>query len=216
MRVVIGNYVKWIGPYQIAERLMFWKDKSDDAVHNFGTWLAVKSDESPSLLSKLCEWVHSKKKRKIKVKLDRWDTWNADDTLAIIILPLLKQLKEQKQGSPFVDDEDVPEHLRSTVVPAKVNVWDTDANFHKRWEWLIDELIWTFEQLQPDYDWEDQYWPKYPEIDFTPQPEDEGKTTKPVRWKTYGEWDRDGMKAHSDRIQRGTELFGKYFRNLWY
>ena len=52
--------------------------------------------------------------RKIDVQLDKFDTWNMDDTLAHIILPMLKQLKETKHGSHIVDDEDVPEELRTT------------------------------------------------------------------------------------------------------
>jgi hypothetical protein len=46
------------------------------------------------------------------IKIDRWDTWNMDSTLAPIILPMLKQLREDKHGSGIVDIEDVPEHLR--------------------------------------------------------------------------------------------------------
>ena len=51
-----------------------------------------------------------------------------DHTLAMIIVPMLKQLKETKHGAPFVDDEDVPEELKSTSAPAKENDWDTDDN----------------------------------------------------------------------------------------
>ena len=36
-----------------------------------------------------------------------YDTWNIDVTLAHIIVPMLKQLKEKKHGAPFVDNEDV-------------------------------------------------------------------------------------------------------------
>ena len=32
-----------------------------------------------------------------------YDTWNIDVTLAHIIVPMLKQLKEKKHGAPFVD-----------------------------------------------------------------------------------------------------------------
>jgi hypothetical protein len=32
---------------------------------------------------------------------------------------MLKQLNATKQGAPLVEDEDVPEHLRSTAAPAK-------------------------------------------------------------------------------------------------
>jgi hypothetical protein len=52
------------------------------------------------------------------IKIDKWDTWSMDHTLSPIILPMLKQLKEVKHGAPNVEDEDVPEHLRSTSAPA--------------------------------------------------------------------------------------------------
>jgi hypothetical protein len=51
-----------------------------------------------------------------------------DHTLSHIVLPMLKQLKKDKHGSPLVDDEDVPEELRSTSAPAKENDWDIDDN----------------------------------------------------------------------------------------
>jgi hypothetical protein len=86
-----------------------------------------------------------KDKRKISIKLDKYDTWNMDHTLSLIILPMLKQLKETKHGSPFVDDIDVPEHLRSFNAAPKENDWDTDEFFFARWDWVMDEMIWTFE-----------------------------------------------------------------------
>tara|TARA_B110000971_G_C20014006_1_gene502995 strand:+ start:2018 stop:2407 length:390 start_codon:yes stop_codon:yes gene_type:complete len=88
----------------------------------------------------------------IEVRIDKEDTWSMDYTLAHVILPMLKQLKESKHGSPFTDDEDVPEELRSTVDGPKINKWDTDSNFHARWNWIMDEMIWAFEQKCED-DW---------------------------------------------------------------
>jgi acetylornithine/succinyldiaminopimelate/putrescine aminotransferase len=41
---------------------------------------------------------------------------------------MLKQLQETKHGAPLVDDEDVPEHLRSTTAPPRENEWDVDGN----------------------------------------------------------------------------------------
>ena len=49
--------------------------------------------------------------RTINVRIDDFDTWSMDHTLAPIILPMLIQLKETKHGSPKVDDADVP-HLQ--------------------------------------------------------------------------------------------------------
>jgi hypothetical protein len=55
-----------------------------------------------------------KRTQKVKVHIDRWDTWSMDHTLALIILPMLVQLKESKHGAPHVDNADVPKELRAT------------------------------------------------------------------------------------------------------
>lgn len=228
MKVKIGPHVNGIGPYQIADMLCFWvKEVPDefgitrkpDWVHDFGTWLAEDKNGQDTILTKVCNWIHSKKKRKVKVHIDKYDTWEMNDNLAYIILPMLKQLKATKQGSPFVDDEDVPEEIRSTSAPAKKNEWDTDANFHKRWEWVIDEMIWAFEQLHPDNDWEEQY--RSGEIDIKWMPCEWHDDDKPKLFRmehgpndTY-QCDYEGVKKHEERIRRGTTLFGKYYQCLW-
>ena len=54
MRVNIGPYTNWFGPYQLAELLCFWVKEvpgeygiksKPDWVHNFGEWLAYGSVE---------------------------------------------------------------------------------------------------------------------------------------------------------------------------
>jgi hypothetical protein len=107
-------------------------------------WVEKWSDRLVPL-SKAIQWVLDRVHPSIKyVKIDRYDTWSMDHTLSPIILPMLKQLKEAKHGAPFVDDEDVPEHLRSTAAPAKENEWDTDANHFARWDWAMSEMIFAF------------------------------------------------------------------------
>ena len=106
MKVYIGPYKNWIGPYQLANMIPFI---SEDTSEKIGDWL------SKTWVNDFCEWYYSKLKRKIKVRIDKYDTWSMDNTLALIILPMLKQLKETKHGSPLVDDEDVPEHMRHTL-----------------------------------------------------------------------------------------------------
>lgn len=218
MKVKIGPYVDWIGPYQIAEMLMFWRNKDDDRVFKFGSRLAENKDGSPTRLMKVCEKIYSFKKRKVVIKLDKYDTWNVDSTLSYIIIPLLKQLQQTKHGSPFVDDEDVPEYLRSTAVPNKDD-GDVDDNHHLRWKWVLDEMIWAFEQHHPDNDWEKMYQKGTHDVKFIPCSFDEkGEPTLFTCQKgsndTY-ECDYEGMKRHEERIVRGTTLFGKYYRCLW-
>ena len=215
MKIYIGPYKDWWGPYQIAQKILFWMDPDDDRVDRLGQRLG----ETP--LNDLCNWVYRKRQRKVKIRIDRYDTWNMDGTLALIILPMLKQLQETKHGSPLVDDEDVPEglNLRSTEAPPLENEWDTDENLHRRWDWVMSELIWTFEQQQPDCDWEQKYYSGEHDTYFEELEHDEnGKATmyemKQGPKNTF-QIDYEGLKQHQDRIDRGLRLFGKYYRGLW-
>lgn len=152
--------------------------------------------------------------RKVRVEISNHDVWGLDHTLAFIIAPALKKLKEIKGGSPFVDDEDVPEELRSSSVPQVENDgYSTDDNFHKRWEWVLDEMIFAFEMKNTD--WEDQFWTRYPKMDLAIYPEDEGEASAPLRWEDVGECDKEGMKKFEERMQNGFRLFGKYYQALW-
>jgi hypothetical protein len=91
-----------------------------------------------------------KGEQKKSIKIDPWDTWSMDHTLALIIHPMLKQLFKSKQGAPYTEDEDVPEHLRSTNAKPKKNDWDIDSNHFKRWDWIMKEMIWVFGELAKD------------------------------------------------------------------
>jgi hypothetical protein len=144
------------------------------------------------------------KERKINVQIDPWDSWSADHTLALIIAPLLQKMKEDKQGSPNVDDADVPLHLRRTTAPAKENSWDTDDNWHLRWDYALNEMLWAMQQLSSDNS-EDQFY-DHSEVD-----ESKGIMQQVNAIKV----DTEGLKAHQARVQKGCELFGKYFQSLW-
>ena len=228
MKVKIGRPNNWFGPYQLAETICFWTgDEKPSWVHAFGDFLAhgfAKHDQNvfherpESWLYRLLKWIHSKRQDQVSVRIDPWDTWNMYNTLAVIILPMLKQLKDTKHGSGLVDDEDVPEHLRSTVTPASRD-GDIDENWFRRSDWVFDELIWTFEQLHPDCDWERHY--TSGSHDWVSEPsewDDEGNpilyTVKKGPNDTF-KLDIEGMRKHQDRIDNGLRLFGKYFQNLW-
>lgn len=226
MKVKIGPYPKILSPYEIAEWLCFWakkvpnefgKKEAPDWVWSFGNWLAEKKDGRDTALAKLCMWVNSKNKRVVKVKLHKYDTWSMDTTLAYIILPLLKQLKETKHGSPHVDDEDVPPELRSTA-PGITFQDGLDENFHKRWDWVLAEMIWAFEQLHADNDWESQYYHGKSDLKLIAEPGQDGNSQLLCLEKGPADtfWcDLEGLKRHQERIRRGTLLFGKYFTSLW-
>jgi hypothetical protein len=80
-------------------------------------------------------------KQKVYIRIDPWDTWNMDDTLAEIILPMLRQLVDTKHGAPYVENEDRPEHLRADKPPQ----YETDEFHHQAWDWVLDEMIYAFD-----------------------------------------------------------------------
>lgn len=222
MKVYFGKpRYHWISPYTILEKVMFWKkgfnafDKKHERIINALNPISVA-------LQNILDKIHPEIKH---VKIDYWDVWSMDHTLSPIILPMLKQLKEVKHGSGYVDLEDVPPELRFTEYEEwdnnycfdfyhETDVVKKECDVHTRYDWLLDELIWTFEQLC-DEDSESQFWLEHGEIDFDDYPEDEGKMCKPLRWKKESVVDWEGLRKHQARVQNGLRLFGKYFQTLW-
>ena len=208
MKVYLSNYIDYIGPYQLAEKLLFWKDKNSSQVNDLGHFLKhgyVQSEEQkkeedernfssffnfmdylendnnkPSTkLNDFCEWLYTKLKRIEFVHIDKYDVWNMDNTLAKIIHPMLVRLKETKQGSPNVDLEDVPEYLRPS--DSQYNYYEEgklDVYFHDRWDYVVDTMIYAFNAISKQLDEGDDYY----------EPE---------------------------TIKEGLRLFGKYYQNLW-
>lgn len=219
MRVKIGPYINYWGPFQAADLLQHF-GVSEDRCFEIGERI---SDKFP-VLEKVCSWIYEKRERKVEVHIDRYDVWSMDNTLALVVLPMLKKLKELKHGSPMVDNEDVPEHLRcvnsTSNESMQLDMFESEENdnliwesYHKKWEWVLDEMIWAFEQKLTE--WEEQYWIQKPELDLADYPEDEGQTSTPVRWKVEGQCDWDGRMRHQERITNGFRLFGKYYEGLW-
>ena len=123
-------------------------------------------------------WFDYSPQQSIKVKIDKWDTWSMDHTLAHIVLPMLVQLKRTKHGAPCTDD-----------------------NHFKRWDWILDEMIWAFHQKCRD-DWESDY--------YEYKDDDTERFSLKLVWE-----DRKGRNAHQKRMSNGFKLFGKYYENLW-
>ena len=240
MKVKIGPYKNYIGPYQIARILCFWVKKTPDEhgikshpkwVHKFGEWLAYGSirpkhnvgdvysifndDRRITLLHKICMWVQDmRSEQTVKVRIDNHDTWSMDHTLGYIVLPMLKQLKKTMHGSPQVEDNDVPEELRSTAAPPKENDYDTDDNHFKRWDWVIDEMIFAFETKSGDLqDWSDQF--HTGNIDMKLKKLEDGNSQMVRGPEDTSHFDAEGYDKYQARISNGFRLFGKYFESLW-
>ena len=171
------GYVDWPEPEQQTrfQRSLELFEDCVQSVYNVFNWI----------------WF-DRRKQKVKIRIDRQDTWSMDHTLAPIILPMLKQLKETKHGAPAVEFKDVPEELMPPDAEAVKKLYmengETDENFFKRWDYVLDEMIWAFEQKCRE-DWMEDY--------------------------DYNKWDSEGVKAHQDRMSNGFRLFGKYYESLW-
>jgi hypothetical protein len=188
------------------------------------------------LVCRPVNWIKNKIPRIEYIKIDKYDTWSMDATITPIILPLLKQLKATQHGAPCTDDADVPEHLRSTSAPAKENEYDTDTNHFLRWDWIMDEMVWTFEQLN-DEDNDDQFYTGESHVMFQAIDNENNPIGEPHELGDKSEdldendsvlgyqmvngprhtrvLDIDAMTAHHKRIANGLRLFGVYFRALW-
>lgn len=223
MKVYISNYRDhWISPYKILEKIFFWReiDYDEPIIEKWSTRLEPICKAIQKVLDTI-------RPRVIDVKIDYWDTWSMDATLAPIILPMLKQLRDTKHGSPMVDLEDVPEYMRTTTTEN----WDSQKLFdfykedepegydiHKRWEWVLNEMIFAFEHLVDD-SWENDF--SSGEIDIKHVPYEWDENGKPTLYTmedgpnhTY-KCDYDGLTKVYERIDNGLRLFGKYFRHLW-
>ena len=76
--------------------------------------------------------------RKIEVKIDNYDVWSADRTLALVILPMLKRFREDMNGVPcdFVTGESDEEFQQGEIA----------------WELTVDKMIFSFQSIVNDDD----------------------------------------------------------------
>jgi hypothetical protein len=219
MKIYISNYrYHWISPYTILEHIFFWTDWSkcgrnkgvieDKDYVDHPEWVerwANRITPISTAIRVVLDFIHPPIKY---VKIDRWDTWSMDHTLAHIILPMLKQLNETKHGAPYTNDEDVPEYLRSHMAQPKENEWDTDSLHFMRWDWILAEMIWAFEQELKDDD-EHQF------FDHSECGDEKFPWNKDGQYVSKVKVDREGLEAHQKRKANGFRLFGKYYQNLW-
>lgn len=180
MIVKIGKYISWWGPYQIAN-LLRYVGVSKDKCHSIGEKLA------DTKLADLCEWIHSKRTRTVKIKIHNYDTWNLDDTLSMIILPLLFEFRKNKSGYPMVADEYVPEALQSKNARPKVNEYDPDNLAPARWDYVLEEIMYAF---------------RYTNIEN-------------MHMERFDSFDSNTRIELEKRVQNGFKLFGIFYRAMW-
>jgi len=120
------------------------------------------------------------------IKIDGYDTWNVDVTLARICAPLLKEFKQKSKTTyTNVDEADVPEGLFKGTDDIEI------------WQNILDQMIYSFEELSDPCS-EDKFY-KFDSDDSS----------------DYLSFDKDAYTQWSNKVNRGTFLFGKYFKHLW-
>jgi hypothetical protein len=186
MKVNIGPYKSWIGPYQVADKIFFWQNEriitgDEPFLERWDYKLKDKLGDFLGRFMPFFNWLHDRKERTVDVRIDYYDTWSMDHTLAHIIHPMLVQLKNTHYGSAHVDPEDTP-HIEPDPDATEYE----DKKVHERWDWVLDEMIWTFAAIIED------------------------KT-----FIVDGLYDTEAHDEHDERIKNGLRLFGKYYRNLW-
>jgi len=241
MKIYLSNYRNhWISPYTIIERVFFWtpwskcarwtleqtledeqREKSQFVEHP--AWVEHWSDRLMPV-SQAIQWVLDRVHPRIQyVKIDRWDTWSMDSTLADIVLPMLRQLKATKHGAPYVDPKDVPEHLQPKRQTKKErDSGHTDSTHFERWDYVLGEMIFAFEMKARD-DWQDDFRSGEVDIKWVPVDRDGNEVTRGEHkffrmdhgpGHTF-EVDQEGLRAVQERITNGFRLFGKYLESLW-
>ena len=231
MKVKIGPYTSDLIPVRRWENSYeFWRKPDtcylpEEEYTKMDKFVFGFFDKLAKLVRPINRWSNNRD-RKIKIHIDGYDVWGADHTLALIIHPVLLKLKEVQHGAPSVDDEDVPDHIKSTAAGPKENEWDTDDKHFDRWTWVLDEMIWAFEQCTDESHNDDQFHHNSDQLEMkfesTGDEALDGKgmkslgfnyqkdPSKPAYWV-----DREGKEAHYERIKNGHRLFAKYYFGLW-
>lgn len=175
----------------------------------------------------LGKYPKGKSKRRINVEIEEFDTWGLDYTLALVILPALIQLKHTKHGLPseFIDyvGNDLDKNYYFDFIRDDSNQVFDDCC--KQWDDVLDKMIWSFQQLSIDEDYDSKYhhgkmeigWEKVPDETYASKITGKNEPLYQMVDKNPNEhwYDHAGHTMHDERIREGLELFGKYFRNLW-
>lgn len=142
MKVYLGKYPKIYTVNTMLENYFHKKYKED-------YWNIDRTDYSKidRIFVKLAEYWQKvldltinklvREDQRTYIKIDDYDIWNADITLAKIITPLLKKFKENIVSTPYIENDDLPENLHSS-----------DNYNHDGWLYILNEIIWSFEHVQ--------------------------------------------------------------------
>ena len=100
----------------------------------FCDWVLKQSwyEKADKIWQKVFNW-----RRSISyIKIDRWDSWSVDYTIAQVMVPLLKQLRDTTHGYPpeFISEMDE-------------NGCPVDDSGAEKWKEIINKMIWSMESI---------------------------------------------------------------------
>ena len=164
--------------------------------------------EKPGDFYRECKWFIQRGKRGYSER----DVWGFYDYLNKVILGGLKKLKDTKTGCPcMVDEGDIPTGKDGNWTKAG------ETKAQKKWEKILDKMIWTFEALEKveNHEWEivrnekdrkelKNFVKRYNSPDK--EPLFEGLELKKIHLMT---------KSEMRKYNEGWDLFKKYFQCLW-
>lgn len=111
-------------PHYVASKLLFWCSDDDYRVEHLAAKLSC------SILSKVIRKIDTVLHSREVVVIEEHDVWDMDQTVAMLVLPMLKELVKQKDSFGRVNPLDCP----STCVSNK-----------ERWTYVVNEMIFAFD-----------------------------------------------------------------------
>lgn len=145
--------------------------------------------------------------KKKEIRIDYHDTWSIAHTLAPIIAPMMKQLRETSHGYGAIRKEDVPVELHST--------YSEEGYSKEAWDWVLTEVEWAMNEIATENASEPPFHTKEGEMNFLPTGDTLGTCTMEfVGWESTPE-SESANNAYHKRIQNGCRLFGLYLMTMW-
>lgn len=140
------------------------------------------------------------KQQRIERGFDDTECWNLDTTIAQFVLPRLKHFKENTNGYPGNDE-----------IPT-----------FEKWNEILDKMIYAFDHIvnEDKYDEEKQ---KRHGVDFLEmygfEKQEDGSALM-VETPKYNKQAMENYRKEQfedmEKVNEGLQLFGKYFRSLWW
>lgn len=210
MRVHIHRYRdNWIGPYAILKKINYQSPR----IHRLA-----------GRLMPFCNWLFRFRNRwfstnTVKVHVTFDDIVHADQTLAFVILPVLKLYRLNVSNFPIIDESDLPNELRA--IREEIGVNDDDSSS------IVVDAAYSEEDCDVEDDetgtvilHHDGFFDK--EMMYhrrSPSNEELGIhqwcwILDEMIW-TFETIISDEMHYDRVRVCNGLRLFGKYYMNLW-